>query len=259
MRLELWQTIRGRAVQPVVSPLLSLSADFDDDPLDSSADESPPAWGMDFGSIAGFACVIDYRDSKGRTTQRLITCQRKDQSGAEIYVWAWCHSREARRQFRLSRIEAIFDARTGEDLGAPADLFGAFEIDRTQRSKPGWGLHVRLRADLVALLNAMVFLARCDRQFHALERSTLEDVICRFWLRCEAPDQPDCDAVLQHADRLAPDAETFYVALERCAQNPLLSRLLVDGARAMIDADGRIVPEETYWGSQIDQYLAGLR
>lgn len=259
MRLNLWNAIRGRAVRPVLSSSFHLSDDFEDETAEGHRENELPVWADGIEPISGFACVIAYVDSRGRATQRLITCQRKERCGTEIYIWAWCHARESVRQFRLSRIEEVFDAQTGELLDRPGDFFDQFKVDRSQRSGPGWGLSVQLRADLTALLNVLVFMARCDRQYHPLERASLEDVIARFWLRFEAAGEPDCDAILSYSDRLAPDAETFYVALERCVGKPLLIRLLRESVRAMVDADGRLAPEEVYWGSRIDEYLSGLR
>ena len=134
-----------------------------------------------------------------------------------------------------------------------------FNVDHKQVSKPGWGLSVSQRADLIAVLNALVFIALCDQDYHDLERATLEDVIARYWLRFEAPGDPDCDAIVRHADRLAPDAETFFVALNRCADKPKLARLLKESAQAMVDADSRLVKEEIYWGSKVDEYLSHPR
>lgn len=140
-------------------------------------------------------------------------------------------------------------------MGNPAELFEAFATDRVQASKPGWGLGVRQRADLSALLNVLVFTARCDREYHPLERATFEDAVCRFWLRTEAAGEPDCEAIKAYCDRLAPDAETFYVALHRCAENPKLARLLRESVKCVVDADGRLASEEVYWGSAIDEFF----
>lgn len=256
MKQDLWHLVRGRAVKPRVAETFSISDDFEDD---RTGDDlvSAPTWADEFKPISGYAFVIIYADSKGNRTERLVTCQRLDQCFGEIYLWAWCHSRMARRQFKISRILEIFDARSGESLGDPEAVFYDFQIDRLQKSKPGWGLGVQARADFVALLNVLVFIARCDREYHPLERATFEDAVCRFWLRWEAAGEPDCSAILDHCDRLAPDAETFYVALERCTTKPKLSSLVKESVRSVVDADGRHAREEIYWGTQIDDYFAG--
>lgn len=255
MGKELWHSVRGRAVRPNMHPTFVISSADDVEPSFATIEDDRPAWGDRFDGIAGYACVIAYENAKGEASQRLITCQRKDVCAGEVYLWAWCHSRARVRQFRLSRITGVFDPATGEDLGDPAALFESFVSDRVQQSKPGWGLGVRQRADLSALLNVLVFVARCDRDYHPLEREKFEDAVCRFWIRSEATGEPDCEAIQSHCDRLAPDAETFYVALHRCAENPKLARLLRDSVRSVIDADGRIAREEVYWGSAIDEFF----
>ncbi|HEX7743304.1 MAG TPA: WYL domain-containing protein, partial [Sphingobium sp.] len=191
----------------------------------------------------------------GEITQRLVTCQRLDRAADTLYLWAFCHHRAAVRQFRVDRIVDIADAETGELLGSPIAFFAQFEVDRSQRSQPGWGLNVRQRADFVAILNALIFMARCDREYHPFERQALEDCISRYWLRFEAPGEPDVEAILLHADRLAPDAETFFVSLNRCAANPRLVRLLKESAAEIIDADGVHAVHEVYWGSKIDEFF----
>lgn len=250
---ELWRLVRGKAVVPeTVRPISVVESDADD----SVAFVNETPWEGDLHPIAGFVCVIVYIDAKGRGSERLITCQRKDQLGSEAYLWAFCHYRQAVRQFKISRISEVFDAKTGESFASPNTLFGNFQTDRTQRTQPGWGLSVRQRADLAAVLNAVVFLAKCDRHYHQLERASLEEMISRYWLRFEAPGDPDCEAIVEYADRLAPDAETFMLSIARCTKDPALVRLLKQSAQAMVDADGVISAEEAYWGTQVDKVLA---
>src|SRR3546814_1085914 len=106
------------------------------------------------------------------------------------------------RQFKVSRILDVFDAETGEAYASPSSFFEHFAVDQVHRSRPGWGLGVQHKADFTALLNSVVFIARCDDEYHPLERSTLEDLVMKFWLRFEIFHEPDCEAILSHADRL---------------------------------------------------------
>lgn len=252
---EFWSSINGRAVKPALSPVFDLTDAPDDEETEGKGGSgSMPSW--ETNPISGFACVIAYVDAKGRTTQRLITCQRKDAHGSETYLWAYCHDRLAVRQFKLSRIIEVYDARTGEAFPSAASLFEHFQTDRSQRSKPGWGLSVGDRANLTALLNTLVFIAKCDREFHDLERATLDNVISRYWLRFEIHHDPDCDAIVEYAEALAPDAETFFVSLNRCSENAKLTRLMRESVKEMVDADGILAREEMYWGMKVDEFLA---
>nr|WP_087574509.1 WYL domain-containing protein [Sphingomonas sp. CDS-1] len=251
---SLWTEVRGKFVAARAILTDFVVPDEDDQPA-SGPEDGLPAWQENLISVSGLPFVLTYQASKGEVTQRLVTCQRLDRAADTLYLWAFCHHRAAVRQFRVDRITDIADAATGELLGSPLAFFAQFEIDRSQRSKPGWGLNVRQRADFVAVLNALMFMARCDREYHPLERQALEDCITRYWLRFEAPGDPDMEAILNHADRLAPDAETFFVSLNRCAAEPRLVRLLKESAAEIIDADGVHAPHEVYWGSKIDEFF----
>ena len=207
-------------------------------------------------TISGLPLIITYLDGKGQQSTRLITCQRLDEAANIFYLWAYCHNREKVRQFRIDRISELADGATGELLNGPADYFRQFQIDRSQRSKPGWGLSVRQRADFTAVLNTLVFMARCDKHFHPLERTSLEACVTRYWLRFECRGDPDTDAILRHADHLAPDAETFFVSLMRCAGERRLAQLVKQCSAEIIDADGVHAEHEIYWGRKIDEFFA---
>lgn len=250
----LWNEVRGKfvAARNSVTAILLLE---DEDESDTIDDGDQPSWQDEIISISGLPILIAYKDSKGNQSQRLVTCQRLDRAADTLYLWGFCHHRLAVRQFRVDRIVEVADAETGEVSDAPPIFFAQFQVDRSQRSKPGWGLNVRQRADFVALLNSLVFMARCDREYHPLEREALEAVVERYWLRFDAPGEPDIPAILTHADRLAPDAETFFVSLNRCRADSRLVRLLKESAAQIIDADGVHAPHELYWGGKIDEFF----
>lgn len=256
---ELWISIRSKAVAPLQHSSLKLGPIHEDD-YEREADilDRPPDAPSLIPTIAGTSCIIGYANSKGEASERLVTCQRLDDHANIKYLWAYCHSRQRVRQFRVDRIVHVVDALTGEQLPSVASYFNQFEVDRSHASQPGWGLSVNAKSDFVALLNALVFLARCDRKFHALEREAIEDVVCSFWLRFEHAGEPDCASILAYADRLAPDAETFWISMLRCANSPKLTALLKQAARKVIDADGVITKEEFYWASKVDAFVAEL-
>lgn len=250
----LWDEVRGKFIAVEDKIFSSIITDnFDEDENTPSVQE--PNWQNDIISISGYPIIIKYKNAKDILSERLVTCQRLDRAADALYLWGFCHHRLAVRQFRIDRIVEVADAGTGEVPDTPMAFFAQFQVDRSQRSKPGWGLNVRQRADFVALLNALVFMARCDREYHPLEREALEAVVERYWLRFEAPGEPDVEAILAHADRLAPDAETFFVSLHRCANDPRLVRLLKESAAQIIDADGVHAVHELYWGGKIDEFF----
>ena len=257
MLSEFWQSLVGSAVVPRVVAGRVFEVITDDGDTDPDHPSEVPDW-EGITPIAGVPCIIAYVDGKGTTSERLITCQRIDDHRGERYLWAYCHSRLAVRQFKLARVQQVSDAQTGEVFDCVDTFFGQFAADNVHRSQPGWGLSVNRKADFTALLNALVFIARCDRDYHPLERQSLEAFVGRYWIRSEALGDPDCDSILRYADKLAPDAEVFWVSLHRCAKNPLLLSLLRLSVRDIVDADGVIAAEEFYWGTKVDEFVASL-
>ena len=184
---------------------------------------------------------------------------RIEKAAERTYLRAYCHERNANRQFRLDNIQDVFDARTGELLAETgSDFFNGFAVDHAQASRFGWGLPVRKRADLVAGLNALVFVARCHKEFHETERAAIERFVSSLWLRTEPAGEPPMDDILAHVRRMSPDSEAFYLALTRCSTNPTLRRMIRSHIRNVIDADGVVRPEEFYWGRAVDDYFRSL-
>lgn len=206
-------------------------------------------------SLSGLALVFEYQDSKGNVSQRVVTCKQFAVRANREYIHAFCHQRNAPRAFRLDRIIDIFDPETGESLSPVQAFFSQFSPDQTANSGLSWGLSVSRRADLIALLNALVFVARCDKEFHATERRCLENALTGFWLRLEVPGDPDFNDILNYADRLAPDGEIFWVAMHRFKEEPALANLFQRHATQLIEADGVIRQEEAYWAVEIDEFL----
>ena len=255
--MELWHTIRSLAVKPNMRNVALLSIVDEENEWHDLSD--PPVIPIDLPLIAGTSCIIEYDNAAGEHSQRVVTCQRLDDHNGIQYLWAYCHLRRKIRQFRADRIIAMFDTETGEQYESPTAFFDRYRIDNSHASQPGWGLSVRERSDFLALLNALVFLARCDREFHPLERAALEHAVSTSWIRMEYRGDPDIDSILAHTNRLAPDAETFWIAMHRCANAPALLDLLRRSARDVVEADGVIAPEEFYWGSRIDEFVLELQ
>lgn len=251
--MSLWGQIRHKFVKPEVHEThrAALAREFVDDADDPTEDFEQ----SELDAISGLAVLIDYQNAKGESGTRLITCRRLDQHQSTKYIYAFCHVKERVRQFRIDRIKEIFDHRTGESLNPVEEFFARYLPDNVQKSPVGFGLSVRKRADLMALLNALVFIARCGKEYHPLERSVLESLTSRFWLRFEIPFEPDEDAILKLSDRLAPDAETFWVSLHRIAGNPIMAKIMQQTAREVIEADGVMAKEEFYWGAQLDSFF----
>ena len=250
---SLWQRIRGKAVQPSFDHLPTVPPPDSDADWQEPLDEPPNTQTLQ--AIAGVSCIIAYSDAVGNASERIVTCQRLDEHAGQSYLWAYCHSRSRVRQFRIDRVVSVCDTLTGEQYASPSAFFGSFATDRHHVSKVGWGLSVQRKADLIAFMNALVFIARCDRAFHPLEREALEAAVCGYWMRQEHSGDPDCASIMAYVDRLAPDAETFWLALQRCAASPQTINFLRRAAHNVIAADDDVTPEEFYWGNEIDEFI----
>ena len=201
-------------------------------------------------SIAAFCCVIKYADEL-----RLITCRRYDVISAVGYVGAICHASRGYRQFRCDRIDEIYDAQTGELLG-DGTYFARFEPDSARDRAPSWGLKASQKAKLVAGLNVLAFMARCDGRWHRLEDDIVEKFICTMWLRKEWPGDPDIVEIVTHAHRLAPDADALFKALRYYANSRSSALILTRHVSELMAADGVICESEINWGTEISTFLS---
>ncbi len=253
--MKIWEEIKGKFVRLVIHSSIAdrIEVQNYNDDEDQYVDHNS---NFELESISGLAIIIEYVNSKGEKTTRAVTCRKLILNGDNHYVTGFCHTKKALRQFRVDRINEIFDHKTGASLNPVSKFFSNYSPNEITKCSFGFGLSVKLRADFVSLLNALVFLAKCDAEYHPLERSTLENLTSRFWLRMEILSEPDENAVLDFADRLAPDAETFWVSMHRIAKNPTLTKIMQQTAVELIEADGTIAKEEFYWGAKIDQFFA---
>lgn len=202
--------------------------------------------------IAGFACLIDY---DGGT--RPIVCRRLDIIGSVGYVGAICHAARGYRQFRTDRIVTVYDAITGEVVG-DGSFFTRFQVDSTRERATNWGLSPSQKATLVAGLNVLSFMARCDGRWHPLEREPVEAFVCSMWLRKEWPNEPPIHEIVDHAERLAPDAETFFRGLAHYSHSSTSTMILRRAVASLIEADGIIAEAEFEWGAAFDSFFHEL-
>jgi hypothetical protein len=253
---ELWLSVRGKAPVAPLPKHIQIILPDEDEPESIVRREGVPEGGAE--PISGYCCIITYGDARGRLSQRRVTCQRLSSAGGVLYIYAYCHERGALRQFRVDRIESIADLH-GEVLeDDPQVFFSEFNIDSAQTPKLGWGLPVNQRADLIAGLNALVFMARCDKEWHPAEREMIEAFVTSYWLRSEITGEPPIDDIMAHTDRLSPDPEVFFVSLARCQDRRILAATIRRNIQNVIVADGVIRDEEHFWGTRVDEYFRTL-
>lgn len=198
------------------------------------------------GKIAGLSLYIEYEDANGRRSERRITCRTLAERPAGRTLVAWCHERNAPREFRIDRIAEVVDVVTGELLDAN-DVFGRYVANQSHLDRP----------DLDRIVRILVFLARCDGRDHPSEWVAVEDAIAAYCIRYDGDDDL-CSATLHTARRLAPTGLDFVAALRwfiRRPDGPKLARLVLDHSRRLIDADGVLRPEEIRWGVEVENVL----
>lgn len=221
--------------------------------MESEREDSKPI-GNEPQPITAFVCIIAYEDRQGALTERLITCQRYDLIGGIGYVGAICHASRGYRQFRTDRIACVSDPRTGETLGQ-GTFFSQFSTDAMATGVYSWGLDRKKKAHLIAGLNVLAFMARCDGYWHPLEEEVIVQFTCSLWLRSEWDGEPPMDQVIAHARRIAPDGEAFFKALLQYSRNRTSTAVLKQGVSALIAADGVICDEEHRWTMAMLEYL----
>lgn len=93
---------------------------------------------------------IVYQDSKGETTERVVTFTATSRSGGEIYLEGFCHLKNQRRSFCASRILSMVDLATGETVGDPIEWAFAYRSrqEESTASEPIGTLSVNLAAEL---------------------------------------------------------------------------------------------------------------
>lgn len=237
-----------RSALPPVAPTLVI------DTVVPEGDQDPPAPGpAEPQPISAFVCIIEY---EGNT--RLITCRRLERIGEAGYVGAICHAARGYRQFRSDRVTAVYDATTGEVLG-DGSYFDRFSVDSQRERAATWNLSPTRKATLVAGLNVLAFMARCDGYWHPLETEVVEGFVCSMWLRKEWEGEPPLAEIVTHAQRLSPDADTFFHSLRHYAGSSTSTRMLCRAVADLIAADGVICSSEASWGAEIDAFFRGYR
>lgn len=252
---ELWDEVRAtRLAIPPADYISALPIHDAEEVVIESDDQDPPRWQS--GSISGRTFVIRYEDSKRQISERQVICRTIEQKSGVHYLHAFCVLRERPRTFRTDRIASLADVVTGEFFEPAIDFLRHFMPDRVSASPFHYGLSPQQYADFNAALNVLAFIARCDGEWHPLEADAIEAFAVSYWLAAEIMSDLDEEEVRRHAARLAPDPESFWTSLSRCAANPLLARMIRRHVAAVIDADGVLDEHEAYWGGLIDEFLS---
>lgn len=244
-----WSRLSGRrsAPPPMADHFVIIPID------DPEVTPEPSDRFEDLQAISAFGCVIEYAGE-----QRYIVCKRYDVIGEIGYVGAVCHTASGYRQFRTDRITTVADAYTGEVLG-DGSYFWRFAPESVRERVSSWGLSPSRRALLVAGLNVLAFMARCDGQWHPLETGSIERFVVSMWLRREWPGDPPIGEIVAHAQRLSPDADGFFRSLRIYALSAPARAILMRAVHDLIMADGMVHKAEHDWVIEMADFMDDWR
>ena len=192
---------------------------------------------------SGWAGHISYVDAKGEHSERLIVVKRIEGYGHAETIFAWCCTREANRRFLVKGIKELYCAETGEILN-PKKHFDLLA------SEGAIGTTDKSLADLITIL---VFLARCDGEFHPLEMESIDGAIEQHMIYFGGDRKSSRKAAL-NARKLAPDNVDVMNAIHRLGTHPqsaLLAGIILDAAAHVVAADGVITDAEDKWQDMV--------
>jgi hypothetical protein len=199
----------------------------------------------------GVAVGIEYVDGASAFSRRTITV-RKVRLGLESHmVVAWCHTRRAVRTFRIDRIKALIDPRTGEMEADPEDVGGAFALLLNQRLGDPLDAARAVIEACAPGVNILNFLSRCDGHEHPDELQRILSYIDSVALDLNVA--IDADRLPNLLRRMHVSEDLFYLSLKRVRFSPPDAALrLLRYARQVIDADEIISAEEAKFGLELE-------
>ena len=207
----------------------------------------PLATTVDRDDSASWTAFISYVDAGGDASERRVTCHAIEGFGGASHITAYCHERRAARTFRVDRIRELACAETGEVFD-PATHFDLLRQSGALRCED------KVLTDVARIL---VFLARCDGEYHPLEEEGLSDQFSRYCVRFNGTDKL-MEQALTGCRQLAPDSHDMIKAIGKMAKSPggqQVARFVLDAGAAIIDADGRHAEEETRWAFELSSTL----
>lgn len=225
--------------------------DLPDAEPSSPADDEPQP-------ILGFVCIIEYADAHGEVSERLIQCRRYEMYDGDAVVGAICGRSGRYKLFRCDRMLEVTDAETGVSLG-DGRFFEQFAVGKFRARADTWNTTSQRKSLLIAGLNVLCFMARCDGHWHQLEEQVIEDFACTLWLRKEWENEPPLDKIVQHARRLAPDGEIFATAVQRYGSSGSSAAILSRFVHRVVAADGVICDREHRWTLEFDDLLTSAQ
>lgn len=223
--------------------------------MPEGAAEPPPPADDTLQPIAGFICAIEYADVDGVVTERVINCRRYEHFNSKPRVGAICGTSRKYKTFNCDRILQVRDVETRQHLG-DGTFFEQFVVGAHKVPKSDWNTTSQRKSLIVAGLNVLCFMARCDGHWHQLEEQVIEEFVCSLWIRKEWENEPPLPEIVAHARRLAPDGEVFRAAIAQYGHSNTSAAILSRFVQRVVAADGVICDAEHRWGAEFEELLA---
>lgn len=227
--------------------ITKLPGDGDDTSAIAIEDRSPQTAGADDepGEIVARAAsvyvAIKYVDSKGATSNRAVTINKIEANEGDFNIWAYCHSRRAVRQFKMSRIVEVIDPESGEVHDNPIEYFTAAAL---LPAGSDFNPTLRVLMEISTELSVLIYLARADGKMAKSEADAIVRHIYEYGERVGV--DIDENIVRKHLRRLRPDWGCCLEGAKKIAAPESTHRhqAIIDTAVAVAGADGVIDPAE---------------
>jgi len=208
--------------------------------------------------------IIDYKDSRGTKTKRRIRITRfSENRDGDLVIHAYCFERKAARNFLAVNVISAADPITGEIIDDAYDFLWQLQsqsLNQPQlaekprpikKRKPGIRDHQKDYNHCYSGIKALVYLARCDGQYHEKEH----EVITKYCLvRVKAAYSSrnfDEDFFANYARTQFPDYSAIKQAMKKIHESDQNTLIFWKHAQMLVEADGKIVVEEVLTWSEL--------
>lgn len=210
---------------------------------------SEPQVSESAGESAALIYHLTYVDSGGDESVRVVTLRRIDPDRNGLKLLCWCHAAGALRHFRVDRIRQVFCIVTGEVFDGADAYFLAHPMLTAPADPEAYALAVCRHE-----VSVLTILAAADGSFDPDEQ---ERILVHVYDRCAHLDL-DEGLLRRRLAKLVPDVAAFEAAMIRMGRFGAGDAVaLRRSMRKLVDADGRIAPEEIAFVSEVEARLAG--
>ena len=227
-------------------------------PIDGSDELAAKKPGDGCIDLLSGSWVIDYTDSEGGESCRRITPHALKEIEGTLWIYAYCHERQAPRRFAATGLHSLTDLESGETLRSNAAIQSHLEgllaaaNREVQASGSSASALYQYRHGAIVLL----FLARCDGEQHPSEI----EVILNYLSDPEVDMPVDLVAAREELEGMQVDDVSFDHAVHWLARNqPKELERVARYAYDLIDADGTVSSAEALFAQELRSIIQKLQ